>query len=335
MEFYLTPNATSYYPTPLSQTIWIIDKSIQHDFSIIFSQSNLGNSYNINEQLDIPVFFVTEEDLGKVIPDTEFKIIESKGATFKLPEKIHIPNERQFGYKADKIEQIFKRWTDQKALQNPNNGIMFNSDNLKESSDWLGLYCGFGSHLRCIFIRIDKIMAEPLLNNSIGVASVVIHELGHAMMDDLTKNTPFDLKFSQIVFPSIPNLLYYILEESLANLIAYRCIVKKVDKSSPYVANIMHFMRSIQPFPYSLGVKMGEAEPTSAMGSISREIQAYIRNWYRAKKGAPICDVITWARLVLDKPSFTADDLKEQCKTLFNKGMDPKGKGSSKYTKFL
>ena len=355
MEFYLTPNATSFYSTPIEQTIWIVDDRIQTGMlRFLFNFTALGRFYNPFDQLDLPIFFVTEDDLGKnmnisdlhmvtkrfesedakivtikrrqwhesdenikdIEPATRFQNFNSEAA-LNLPERIYIPDTQQFGYKSNHISNFFEQMSNPASLDNPNLNIEFNNTEILGSTDWLGIYCNFRSKFRCIFVRIEKIMDEPLLNNSIGVASVILHEIGHVVMDSPKYSS---LEFSSPTSPKVAEALRYVLEEALANLIAYRCIrTKGLDKKSPYIERIAKFMDSQQPFPYSLGVKLGDATSSIPGRPIDQEIKSYILNWFKAKMGSPylIKDVSGWVKLILGKSHYTSNDLKAQYNMLF------------------
>lgn len=241
-----------------------------------------------------------------------------------LPKWVVIPDETQFSFISTNIFSSHDKYKlgESENLQNPNFGLSRRTNESIVSSDWLGIYQTIGQS-RFIFIRIDEIMREPLLNNAIGVASVVIHELGHAIMDP---RIPVQLDFRENLHPMVANLFRYVLEESLANWIAYHCI----NGSSPYENNVVEFMRTKQPFPYPLGVKFGEATSIKAIEYI-RKFYRYIECWYKAKTGIKIENVAGWFRLILAVFAFTTADLRNQIETLF---FHNKAKNNTKTPKF-
>lgn len=310
---------------------------VNSKLKFLLNDTSLGRFFTPDERLDLPIFFVTEADLGKRLPKKDFMHVEKryleKESDFNdsrsLPETVSVPDSKQFDFNDERIAEKIKGLDNSEALQNPNLGIR-PPDELNSSSDWLGLYYGFHSKYRSIFIRIDEIMREPLLCNSIGVASVVAHELGHAIMDSATHVTSaYELKFREKISPSVATLIYYLLEESLANLIACRCS----NGLSPYETNVIEFMLSKQPFPYSLGAKLGMATSSHSY-EVMREIQKYTVGWYKAKDGRQIQNISEWIRLILSKSAYTPDDLGSQIIALFgtNKSGRPIKTGNSKIT---
>ena len=155
---------------------------------------------------------------------------------------------------------------------------------------------------------------EPLLANSFGVTSVVLHELAHALMDPGSFS---DLKFITPASKDVAEVLDFCLEEALANLIAYRSIRNRTI-SRETLRNIAEFMKH-QPLPYALGIKMGLAELTKH-ASLDFIIKSYVLKWYMAKsdkENLAINDYIGWWRMVMKSEPFTDIELKEQYETLF------------------
>lgn len=68
MEYYLTPSAKRYYPTPIDQSLWIVDNRAMTKLNCLFSDRVWGHFCNQSEQLDVPVIFITNDDLGKNVP---------------------------------------------------------------------------------------------------------------------------------------------------------------------------------------------------------------------------------------------------------------------------
>ena len=223
--------------------------------------------------------------------------------TLQIPAEGSIPTPSDFDYRHYEFS--------------PENGLNDNPQPIVVervgSFDWLGIYYGFNAAYRRIFIRIDKILAEPFLNDAFGVASVVLHELAHALMD--TK--PTELKFETPVSRKNADTLDFYMEEAMANLIAYRSIRSRVINKDK-VEKIAHFMMS-QPAPYALGVKMGIAKNTR-YSSLDFIIKSYVRDWYLAKcehHHMAIKDLTTWVKLISIPTSFTDVDLKDQIQNLF------------------
>lgn len=355
MEYYLSPGATRFYTGLIDEAISIVDRQLQSGMlQTLFRQVRLGSSYDPYEHLDLPVFFVIDEDLGKDMSVADWHIVtrrnhdatcavatviprpwmspvekELEPATncqgfndekaLNLPDTVHIPEAGEFGcqHRADIIESILDALAEPNSPFNPNLRVEFNPAELFGSLDWLGLYRGFRASQRCIIIRIDKITEERFLADCgwYGVATIVFHEIGHAIMD--TRNKP-TLRFSTMVRPEYVDVIYYVLEEALANLIAYRGIRSRgMKKNDSTVITIAQFMAN-QPFPYSLGLKIGQATPMGGgSATIDADIMKYIRVWYliKAEPSYTIRDIHAWARLIRKK-AFNADDLKQQCHAL-------------------
>lgn len=325
MEFYLTPAATTYFNFPVKQTIEIVKERMKKGF-FPWLLNPFKRIYDVDAQFELPVFFVCEEDLGTSMPIHDWQIckeedyvratdisVAEKSAFLNLPELVSIPDAHKFDYERN------GRLINPEILDSQNSegqpGLRIEKQ--EGSFDWLGLYYGFRASLRCIFIRIEKIMLEKKgLANPFGVASIVIHELAHALMDSPLAE---DLLFTMPVDPDLAASLGYYMEEAMANLIAYRSIRGR-DVSRGTVADIAQFMKH-QPFPYALGLRMGEAERTM-YSSLDFIIKSYVLKWYNAKNlerklGIGNCN--EWFRMVFDENQFRDTDLKTQYDILFVK----------------
>lgn len=309
MEFLFTTNAERLYSSLIAEVKEIVTERMKSGFMPWLLQRFEKKFYDPEEQFALPVFFVAEEDLGKTIPVYDW--IGFVGSRLKFPDNIEVPSADEFDYKQNLLENI--------------EGV-FNSQNKSEeqfivewkgSFDWLGVYYGYKSSFRCIFIRIEKITKEePLLAGPFGVGSVVLHELAHALMDPCCFS---DLKFIRPASMNVAEVLNYCLEESLANLIAYRSIRNR-SISRKTVKDIAEFMKR-QPMPYALGIKMGLAQLTKH-ASLDFIIKSYVLKWYMAKsdkEDLAIDDYPGWWRMVKESAPFTDAELKEQYEILFSK----------------
>lgn len=319
MEFYLSPAATGYFNIPIQHTVEIVKERMSRGFFPWLMQQ-FKRKYDIVAQFDLPVFFVCENDLGESlrIPDWHICVndgYEPAGASTKsvalnLPEYIKIPDEAAFNYNHN--GRLIEPQMLQVREEELPPAIMLEK---KEGSfDWYGLYYGYQASYRCIFIRIEKIMLEePLLANAYGVASVVLHELAHALMD--THDEP-NLRFTLPVKKELGLSLYYYVEEAMANLIAYRAIRGR-EVARGIIDDIALFMEG-QPFPYALGVRMGKAKRIQ-YSSLDFIIKSYVLKWYSAKQGEStgIGDCGKWYGMIYAGAHFTDLDLKEQYQTLF------------------
>lgn len=307
MEFLMTLNAETLYKFQIEEVEEIITRRMTSGFFPWLLLRFADKIYKLDEQFGLPIFFVAEEDLGKTIPVTHW--VGFVDTRLKLPDNITVPSAKEFDYRHNLLETVERDFNSQTEK-----GDGFSVE-WKGSFDWLGLYYGFKSSFRCIFIRIEKIMKEEkLLSNPSGVAVVVLHELAHALMDP---GCFPDLKFIRPASKKLAEALDFCMEEALANLIAYRSIR---NRSIPRdtVRDIEFFMKG-QPFPYALGVKMGLSEKT-IHSSLDFIIKSYVLNWYMAKsvKGnLAIDDYMGWWKMVNVAEPFTDTQLKEQYKILF------------------
>lgn len=309
MDFLSTTNAERNYPLLLEEVKEIVKERLKVGFLPWLLKIFGKYFYNIEEQFGLPVFFVTEDDLNKTIPIYDW--IGFHDSALKFPVSINVPSAGDFNYRENLLENMW--------------GILNSQDEnefswvleWKGSFDWLGLYYGFKSPFRCIFIRIEKIMKEEsLLAHPCGVASVVFHELAHALMDP----GPFSgLNFIRPASEQVAKALDYCLEEALANLIAYRAIRNRTI-SRKTVNQIAEFMKH-QPLPYALGIKMGLAQLTKH-SSLDFIIKSYVEKWYMAKSPKekwPIDDYKWWWKKIITPVPFTDIELKEQIEILFAK----------------
>ena len=310
MKFYFSPEVVSEYFFEAEQTVEIVESRMKQGF-IPWLLNVFKRHYKIERQFDLPILFVTDEDLGRNMDEICWHLQEKtrrfnaidEHEMCQIPAEGRIPSPSNFDYR----HYEFSLENEFNASEQP---IVVERVG---SFDWLGIYCGFNSPYRRIFIRIDKILEEPCLKDSFGVASVVLHELGHALMD--TKSTV--LKFETPVSQKNGNTLDFYMEEAMANLFAYRAIRGRNFKRGSAVGIAWFMMR--QPAPYALGVKMGMAK-TTRYSSLDFIIKSYIRNWYLAKcdhHHMAIKDLAAWVKLISTPSFFTDNDLKDQIHTLF------------------
>lgn len=324
MEFYLSPSATDYFNMPIQHAVGIVKEKMTKGF-FPWLLNPFKRKYDVEVQLDLPVFFVCAKDLGKSLRLPEWHVCREdkyqpasditgteRSVALSLPEYVEIPDEGSFAYERN------GHLIDTQIIKAENEKVQPGQllESRKGSFDWLGSYYGFMASYRCIFVRIDEIMLEePRLAHPWGVASVILHELAHALMDTLEKP---DLRFMVPVRKELAHSLDYYVEEAMANLIAYRSIRGR-DVPCAGIENISVFMES-QPFPYALGVKMGKAHRTRN-SSLDFIIKSYILKWYNAKKceATGIGDCRKWYEMIYDGKPFTDTDIKEQYETLFVK----------------
>lgn len=256
--------------------------------------------------------------------NSDFYLIKDEQSV-NLPDDIHVPEAVSFEYKHRDIEKIFKQISEtQDDLGYTNDNDLFPIEK-SVSHDWVGVYYGYRTSLRCIFIRIEKILSDPLLNGSasylsgndhIGTSCIILHELYHAMTDE---NMPA-LKTVPMIFKEgcdmkIAELIRYVMEESMANLFAFRSI-QNIFLQRRDLIDIARFMES-QPFPYALGKRIGEAKKT-LQSLLDFTFKQYLTKWYRAKTGViPVTDYRSWCRLILQKDPFTDVNIKQQIQSLF------------------
>lgn len=247
---------------------------------------------------NLPIIFITESDFGKkhgveslVIPQTNPGIERSSSEwntdcpvdledtprcidlhwdvdeVIKESDKIEIdiPEESEFDYFKDFDKEI-ERLTNE-ALEDYENRDCARSG--LQMADWLGLYYPYAStHPRSIYIRIDKILNVPTLSHKIGVLSVVLHEIGHAIMDSPSFSPQNHLD----------ELCYYANDEALANAFAYRALqTRLLNKRHPIFNDIKSFMNS-QPFVYKLGLQIVTATEIDDF-----TVKTYIANQCKAK----------------------------------------------------
>lgn len=308
MDFLSTTTAERQFSSLIEEVREIVKDRMKSGFIPWLLQRFEKKFYDPKEQFALPVLFVAEEDLDKTIPIYEW--IGFRESVLKFPDTVKVPSAGDFDYRhnlLENIESVFntKKDDEQQLVVE-----------WKGSFDWLGLYYGFKSSFRGIFIRIEKIMKEePWLANSFGVESVVLHELAHALMDPGCFS---DLKFVRPASKDVAEVLDFCLEEALANLIAYRSIR---NRSIPRgnVRDIAEFMKH-QPLPYALGIKMGLAELTKH-ASLDFIIKSYVLKWYMAKsdkEDMAIDDYMGWWGMVKKTGAFTDTGLKEQYEILFS-----------------
>ena len=309
MEFLSTPNAATHYASVIEKVKGIVTDRMKSGFLPWLLQRFERKFYDSGVQFALPVFFVGEEDLDKTIPIYDW--IGFRDSALKFPDTVKVPSASDFAYRYKKLEKIERVFNHQNGYEK--HFIV----EWKGSFDWLGLYYGFKSSFRCIFIRIEKIMKEePLLACPSGVGSVMFHELAHALMD---QGTHTELKFVRPASKDVAEALDFCLEEALANLIAYRSIRNRSILRKT-VNDIAEFMKH-QPMPYALGIKMGMAELTKH-ASLDFIIKSYVLKWYMAKsdnKDMSIDDYTGWWAMVKKTEPFTDTELKEQYDILFSK----------------
>ncbi|MCH5237912.1 MAG: hypothetical protein J1E95_08960 [Muribaculaceae bacterium] len=308
MEFLSTPNAERQYSSLIGEVKEFVKDRKKSGFLPWLLQRFEKKFYDSSVQFALPIFFVAEEDLDKTIPIYDW--IGFRDSVLKFPDTVKVPSAGDFDYRHNLLENIERAFNP----QNENQKQLLVE--WKGSFDWLGLYYGFKSSFRCIFIRIEKIMKEvSLLSNPFGVTSVVLHEVAHALMDPGCFS---DLKFTTPASKQVADVLDYCLEEALANLIAYRSIrSRKISRET--VRSIAEFMKN-QPMPYSLGIKMGLAERTK-YSSLDFIIKSYVLKWYMAKsdkENLAIDDYKGWWGMVKKSGPFTDTELKEQYERLFS-----------------
>lgn len=307
MEFLSTREAERQYAATISDVKEIVKERMEVGF-FPWLLRGFSKYYNVDDQFALPVFFVTEGDLGHTIPVTEW--IGFVDTRLKLPDDIEIPSPHEFDYRHNLLE-------DAEGLLNSQ---MKNEEQIvvewKGSFDRLGLYYGFKSSFRCIFIRIEKIMKEvKLLSSPSGVASVVMHELSHALMDP---GCFPDFKFVRPASEKVAETIDYFLEEALANLIAYHSM-RHWHITKAAVRDIAEFMKG-QPKPYALGIKMGLVNSTK-YSSPNFVIKSYVLKWFMAKsdkESLAIDDYRGWWVMVNKAGPFTDTELREQYKMLFS-----------------
>ena len=308
MDFLFTTAAERQYSTLIGEVKEIVNIRMKSGFIPWLLQRFEKKFYDPVRQFALPVFFVAEEDLDKSIP--VYNWIGFHDSALKFPDTVKVPSAGDFDYRHNLFENIERVFNPQN--ENEKQFIV----EWKGSFDWLGLYYGFKSSFRCIFIRIEKIMKEePLLATPLGVGSVILHEVSHALMDPGCFS---DFKFTRPASKDVAEVLDYCLEEALANLIAYRSLRNRSIKRET-IRNIAEFMKK-QPMPYALGIKMGLAELTKH-ASLDFIIKSYVLKWYMAKsdqEDLAIADYKGWWEMVKKTGSFTDTELKEQYEILFS-----------------
>lgn len=348
MNYYFSQNSSKYFPNPIEDIVRIVDYRMLQGFVPWLLKVLYGTNYDEYEHLDLPIFFVTEDDLGQNIPrnnwigvggrsihlhmrahlpiPADFVLWENICKDSYLPETVSIPDAVAFNYK----EEILNALEDVASKQDFNDPKFQWEDypiERVDSFDWLGLYYGYPSTFRCIIIRIEAILNNPLLNgsspfgihnNAVGGASIVLHELGHAILDPCcpSNNSLAHLQFSIRTSPKIAKTIEYVMEEAMANLFAFRS-TRSINLKRPQIEDIANFMKN-QPFPYALGLRIGDATKTYRK-SMDFLFQTYITKWYRAKTGKiPITNYANWIRMILRKRSFNDCDIRDQYQTLFS-----------------
>ena len=124
--------------------------------------------------------------------NTDFYDLQDEQSV-NLPGEIQVPDAGSFDYKHRDIEEVIRQISEtQDDLGSKNDeSLLFTEKSV--SHDWVGMYYGYETPLRCIFIRIEKILSNPLLNgsesygsgmNHIGASSIILHEIYHAMTDE-------------------------------------------------------------------------------------------------------------------------------------------------------
>lgn len=214
---------------------------------------------------DLPIIFITERDFvykqgveAIEIPTSvpEIEIIIGLNKT-----KVNIPPESEFGYINNFDEEIGLI-----PIEHTNNT---NSGRGVHKADWLGLYYPYiSSHPRSIYIRIEKILSIPTLSHGIGVLSVVLHEIGHAIMDSSRYN--FQNQHDEQFF--------YANDEAMANAFAYRVLqTRRLNKRDRIFNDIRTFMSS-QPFVYQLGLQFATIKDIDDFN-----LKSYMTNLLKAK----------------------------------------------------
>lgn len=344
MEYYLTPAAT-LYKIEIDEAVAIVDHQIQKGFIpwLIPKIAMEPIGEGIFHQFDLPIFFVTEDDLGKdvdlrnwyvvthrtlLVPTAtiscppDFNTIlprpwysddnilapatniygSNRDIAIDIPKKVSIPEASEFEYPIIEFPQCFEEYNNTPYEQTEYYQIK------KRSSDWIGVYYGYNSSYRCIIIRIEKILKQTSINTPHGVASTIIHELCHALLDC----NSLGLKFKSSVSKGIVDLISYYMEEAMANLFAFRAIRSR-SFNKRYLDYIYGFMLT-QPFPYALG---GELAATQNLSDFT--IHNYISKWYKAKCcNLWIDDWKTWL-IQIRAMNFNVNDVKKQYETLFSK----------------
>lgn len=309
MEFYITKRAQDYsswsLPSNLiDNVIGAINEQCRRGILHSFKSGNPGCD-------DVPVFLVVEEDLGCDLATSQFSAIVARdyGSTLyfaasmmrlPLPSSIPVPKEV---YDYVGIPEMLQEMTAEQAPSYLSEEEFYSIER-KPNTNWLGMYCEYSSGLRGIFIRLDKTYNTSLLRSATGIASVIFHELGHAIMD-----VDFSCR------ANAPDAASYVVEEALANLIAYRSVFAYVGKRSADAKNVGRFMLN-QPYPYPLGAIIGDGLD----GRTGLDLE-YCDKWMKLKlRHDPFNDFVGWLRQVLapyvTRP-FTTDDLKIQVDTLF------------------
>lgn len=344
MEYYLTTSATAY-KFVIDDSVAIVDHQLQEGFipwllpKIAFEPIGC----KIYPKFDLPIFFVTEDDLGKdvdlrnwyvvthrtlLVPTSKIYCLPdfntilprpwysddnilvpatniygyNRDVAIDIPKKVSIPEASEFEYPIIEFPQCFEEYNNTPYKQTEYYQIK------KRSSDWIGLYYGYNSSYRCIIIRIEKILKQTSINTPHGIASTIIHELCHALLDC----NSLGLKFKSSVSNGIVDLISYYMEEAMANLFAFRAIrSRSFNKRS---LNYIYRFMLTQPFPYALG---GELAATQNLSDFT--IHNYITKWYKAKYGIlSIDDWKTWLKQIQAK-NFYEFDVKNQYTTLFSK----------------
>lgn len=311
-QFLLTPNALSICKSELPEIYSIIsDRTTQGFFPFVHNVSR-AREYGMMTWDRLPIYFVTDNDLGKTINinDCIVALPLDNGTITMVSPKRHLEVIVPKYIESFNLDKILDVANERGNRDGQTEGELELTELIKlhhysgvKDSNWLGLYEGgyflFGN--TSIFIRIDKIKSNNLLNSPIGIASVILHEMGHAIMDN-DEN-----------FQKLPRVIKHLVEEPLANYIALRCLRSRRSKRDKNdISNVEQFMRS-QRSPYPLGVKIANAQGKQ-LDFIGK---TYILRWIKAKKSSPIRNLLRWVYLVNNTPSFTDSDLKDQIKCLF------------------
>lgn len=321
MEYYLTLNAT-VYKFDIDKAVEIVDHQIQEGF-IPWLISKIPDE-PIYHKFDLPIFFVTENDLGKTVDLKDWQVVthrtfleptsknfflkdiftilprpwyssdcilapgmsiygDTRDIAVDIPEKVNIPKASEFEYPNLELPQG--------SVKNDNDSHKqdeFYPVEIKCSSDWIGIYYSYNSSYRCIIIRIEQILRHNSIYTPHGIASTILHELCHALLDCNSSC----LKFKSSVSNSIVDLISFYMEEAMANMFSFRALRSR-SFNKRHLDYIYKFMLT-QPFPYALGGRLAATQKISDF-----TIQSYILKWYKAKYGI-LCidDWKTWLKQI-------------------------------------
>lgn len=308
LRFYASPTASSHYRNEIFKTIWEFDSRMHTGitpqfFKSFFRSCQIWDFYSVLYSL--PVYFVTDEDLRDHYADFQrhsitylfplyqllfdivtYQLEDYYRYTKSIPDFDNECNgPSQLGEGVPSFTE-FERYNvgerEDRTLDQIVDALCENPrcEQTSPFTEYLGLYFPYGGRYTspAIFIRVDKTHDLYPDMSPLGTLEVLLHEFGHAIMDNLNcahlVNDPF----------------YYLNEEALANgytLCALRS--HQIKESSLILRTIVAHME-LQPFAYALGTqfgKMSNADLIKCMGE-----------WIFWKDRAPVTPPSNWFQFI-------------------------------------